>query len=81
MQMQTKRHSGNFDIPETRPRTIADARGLITRIFAENNWDADAQRRYLKIHGYDMDLGSLMPEGVRSIVRAMESSRMVNFKD
>ena len=54
---------------------------IFARIFKENGWDTVDQRRYLKMHGYDTDLGSLMPEGVRSVVQAMESSRMVNFKN
>jgi hypothetical protein len=67
------------DIPATRPRTIAAAKGLIARIFEENNWDASECRRYLKMHGHDTDLETLSPDGVREITAAMETSRMINF--
>lgn len=67
------------DLPEPRPATIPQARELIARIFDENRWDADERRRYLKLKGYNAELAALTPEGVRCVIAAMESSRMVIF--
>lgn len=67
------------DLPAARPKTIEAARGLIARIFAENEWSADECRRYLKMHGYDVELEDLSSTGVRDITAAMERSRMICF--
>lgn len=69
------------DLKAARPATIAAARGLIARIFTENRWSEDEQRRYLKMLGYDCDLKTLSVEGVRSVVSDLENARMVVFKD
>lgn len=69
------------DLKATRPVTIAAARGLIARIFAENRWTADEQRRYLRMLGYDCDLETLSVEDVRDVVSDLENARMVVFKD
>lgn len=70
------------DLPDVRPKTIADARELITRTLNSQPWDADEQARYFKIHGCRAGtVDELSEDEVRQVVRAMESSRMVNFKD
>lgn len=69
------------DLKATRPETIADARGLIARIFAENRWSEGEQRRYLKMLGYDADVETLSAEGVRDVVSDLENARMVVFRD
>lgn len=69
------------DLKATRPETIAAARGLIARIFAENRWSEDEQRRYLKMLGYDCGLETLSVEGVRDVVSDLENARMVVFRE
>lgn len=68
------------DLPEARPAPVSDAKRLIAKIFDENRWDADEQRRYLKLKGYNAELDRLTPEGVRAVIAAMEGSRMVIFR-
>lgn len=69
------------DLKGTRPETIAAARGLIARIFAENRWSKGEQRRYLKMLGYNADVETLSAEGVRDVVSDLENARMVVFRD
>ena len=66
-----------------RPKTLGEARKIIADTFERNRWDEDSQRRYFAMKGVDTTrtVADLTIEEARSIIAAMERSRMVIFFD
>lgn len=65
-----------------RPRTLAQAKSAIREVFEKNAWDKRSQLKYLEMHGVEpRDLTELTVEETRTILTAMERSRMVLFKE
>lgn len=68
-----------------RPKSIGDARALITQVFAKqgtDGWDETSIGSYLRIKGINAStVDELSPDDVRRVVKEMELSRMVLFRD
>lgn len=66
-----------------RPRTLAQARILIAKVYTANDWDEGLQRAYERGKGLtdDKPLEERTKEELHIIVTAMESGKMVGFRD
>lgn len=60
-----------------RPKTLSAAKALVNQICREQGWSAAESRRYFNQHGGDFETAA----GVREILAAMESSRMIIFSE
>jgi len=69
------------DKPWHRPKTIAEARDQIKKVFAGCDWDREEQARYLKRFGDDATrLEDLTPDQVRAVQADMEQARMILYE-
>lgn len=65
-----------------RPKSVGEAKRLIAATFERNRWDDDSCRRYIGMKiGEEKDLAETSPEETRTILAAMQRSRMVIFAD
>ena len=65
-----------------RPKTLGDARQLITDALARQPWDEDAVARYFAMKGSAAKtVAELTGDDVRRILAEMERSRIVIFQD
>lgn len=65
-----------------RPKSIGDARALITEVFERNKWDERDIRVYLEMKlGPQKAFESLTPDEVRIVLAAMEKSKMLIFRE
>lgn len=73
--MRPSKKAITADPKVARPQTIAQARELIKQTFREQDWDKHQQDVYCTMHGADLSTA----DGVRTIIAAMERSRMILF--
>ncbi len=65
-----------------RPKTLGDAKRAIAAAFEKNRWDERSRFKYLEIHGVTpKEVNALSLGECRTILAAMEKSRIVLFQD
>jgi hypothetical protein len=68
--------------PWKRPATVKEAREHVRRVFADTDWDADEQLRYLgTIDIFPERPHELTDDEVRAVIADFEKLRMINYAD
>jgi hypothetical protein len=61
------------------PRSVAEAKTLIKRVFAEQGWQEDLQQIYFQLLGIKNTVKTLTHSECRQVINDMQVSKMILF--